>query len=146
MNVKEDSHDTAIVVETGALIEFLEDSELGKAFSANILENSRFQRFYVSPLTDTELKYVFCRRNGYQEAQRIVSDILKNFIICSESNLRHEAIRLKCNFPISIADCYSLAVGIVLEIPVCMKKEEEIDRILSELLSMVQIIFIDDYV
>jgi len=146
MNAKKKFHDTAIVIETGAMIEFLENTELGKAFSANILENSRFQRFYVSPLTDTELKYVLCRRNGYLEAKKIVSDILKNFIICSESHLRDEAIRLKCNFPISLADCYSLAVGIILEIPVCMKKEEEVNRIFSELISLVKIIFIDDYV
>ncbi len=146
MSVIEKYHDTAIVVETGAIIEFLEDSELGRAFSASILENSRFLRYYISPLTDTELKYIFCRRNGYLEAKKIVSNLLKNFIICSEDLLREEAIRLKCKFPISLADCYSIAVGIILEIPVCMKKEEEINRISSELISLVEIIFIDDYV
>lgn len=145
MNAREKSNETAIVVETGALIELLENTDLGEAFSANILENPRFLRFYISPLTDTELKYIFCRRSGFQEAIKLVSEIIKDFIICSEANLRDKAIQLKCTFPISLADCYSLAIGILLKIPICMKKEEEITQISSDLSSLVKIIFIDDY-
>lgn len=145
MSVNKDLHETSIIIDTGVLIELLENSELGKIFSKHFLENPQFERYYISPITDTELKYIFCRRSGYQEAKKIVSDLLKDFIICSESKLRDDAFRLKCNYPISLADSYSLAVAIVLNIPLCMKKEKEILNNLEKLSSEVKIMFIDDY-
>lgn len=145
MNVNKDLHETSIVIDTGVLVELLENSELGKIFSQHFLENPQFERYYISPITDTELKYIFCRRNGYQEAKKIVSDFLKDFIICPESNLRDDAFRLKCNFPISLADSYSLAVAIVLNIPLCMIKEEEIQKNIGKLSAEAKIMFIDDY-
>ena len=145
MSVNKDLLETSIIIDTGVLIELLENSELGKIFSKHFLENPQFERYYISPITDTELKYIFCRRSGYQEAKKIVSDLLKDFIICSESKLRDDAFRLKCNYPISLADSYSLAVAIVLNIPLCMKKEKEILNNLEKLSSEVKIMFIDDY-
>ena len=145
MNVNKDLHETSIVIDTGVLVELLENSDLGKIFSQHFLENPQFERYYISPITDTELKYIFCRRNYYQEAKKIVSNFLKDFIICPESNLRDDAFRLKCNFPISLADSYSLAVAIVLNIPLCMKKEEEIQKNIGKLSSEAKLIFIDDY-
>ena len=138
-------HNSAIVIDTGALIELLEDSKLGKILSEKFLQNPEIERYYISPLTDTELKYIFCRRNGYEEAKEIVNNFLKDFIICSENHLRDEAYRLKCEFPISLADSYSLAVAIILKIPLCMKKEEEIQNNLKTLSARVKLIFIDDY-
>ena len=145
MSVNKDLLETSIIIDTGVLIELLENSELGKIFSKHFLENPQFERYYISPITDTELKYIFCRRSGYQEAKKIVSDLLKDFIICSESKLRDDAFRLKCNYPISLADSYSLAVAIVLNIPLCLKKEKEILNNLEKLSSEVKIMFIDDY-
>jgi len=146
MNANKDLHETSIIIDTGVLVELLENSELGKIFYKHFLENPQFERYYISPITDIELKYIFCRRNGYQEAKKIVSDFLKDFIICSESTLRDDAFRLKCNFPISLADSYSLAVAIVLNIPLCMKKEKEILNNIEKLSSEVKIRFIDDYI
>ena len=144
MSEKKDLQETSIAVDTGILIEILEDSDLGKVFYQKVLERLQFQKIYISPLTDTELKYIFCRRNGYKDAKELVLEFLKDFIICSESKLRDEAFRLKCNFPISIADCYSLAVGKVFNIPVYMIKVKEIEKVIDKLLLMVKVIFIDD--
>jgi len=144
MSEKKDLQGASIAVDSGILIELLEDSDLGKVFYEKVLARLQFQNIYISPLTDTELKYIFCRRNGYKEAKELVLEFLKDFIICSENELRDEAFRLKCNFPISIADCYSLAVGRVFNIPVYMIKEKEIEKVLDKLLSMVKVIFIDD--
>ena len=144
MNEKKDLQEASITVDTGILIELLEDSDLGKVFYQKVLEKPQVQNIYISPLTDTELKYIFCRRNGYEEAKELVSEFLKDFIICSESKLRDEAFRLKCNLPISVADCYSLAVGRVFNIPVYMIKEKEIEKVIDKLLSMVKVIFINE--
>ena len=144
MSEKKDLQKASITVETGILIELLEDSDLGKVFYEKVLARLQFQNIYISPLTDTELKYIFCRRNGYKEAKELVLEFLKDFIICSENELRDEAFRLKCNFPISIADCYSLAVGKVFNIPIYMTKEKEIEKVIDKLLSMVKVIFVDE--
>jgi len=93
---------------------------------------------------DTELKYILCRQKGYENAIKIVSEFLKGFTIYSEEKLRDEAARLKCNFAISLADCYSLATAKLLDIPVYMKKEDEIEKVFSELSTLVKIIFIDN--
>lgn len=144
MNEKKDSQNASIAVDTGVLFEFLNDSDLGKVFYQKILINPQFQKIYVSPLTEVELKYLMCRQSSYKDAKEFISDFLKDFIIYPESELRDETFRLKCNFPISIADCYSLAVGKILNIPIYMKKEKEIDQVLDRLLSIVKIKFIDD--
>ena len=144
MSEKKDLQETSIAVDTGILIEILEDSDLGKVFYQKVLESLQFQKIYISPLTDTELKYIFCRRSGYKDAKELVLEFLKDFIICSESELRDEAFRLKCKFSISIADCYSLAVGKVFNVPVYMKQEKEIEQVINEVLSMVKVIIVDD--
>ena len=144
MSEKKNSQETSITIDTGILIEILEDSTLGKNFYEKVLAQSQLQNIYISPLTDLELKYVFCRKNDYKQAKELVSEFLKDFIICSESELRDEAFRLKCNLPISVADCYCIAVGKLFSIPVYMKREKEIEMVINQLLKIVKIIFIDD--
>ena len=51
----------SVSVDTGALIEYLENSLLGKAFSREVFENPKIKKYYIRPLVDTELKYIFCR-------------------------------------------------------------------------------------
>ncbi|TFF98069.1 MAG: type II toxin-antitoxin system VapC family toxin [Promethearchaeota archaeon] len=145
MNEKNDSLKKSIIVDTGVLIEFLENSVLGKIFSKHFLENKTYQEFYISPLTDTELKYILCRKSNHEIAKSKINKFLKDFIIFSEKELRDEAFQLKCNFSISLADCYSLAIGKLLNIPVLMKKESEIQNLYHELSKNLEIFFIDDF-
>ncbi len=93
---------------------------------------------------DTELKYILCRRKGYEEAIKIVSELLKDFTIYSEEDLRDEAAHLKCDFAISLADCYCLATAKLLDIPIYMKKEVEIEKVFNKLSPIIKIKFIDD--
>lgn len=146
MNEKKDTliDDTSIVVDTSVLMEVLDDTLMGKEFFQKVLSITQIQKFYISPLVDTELKYVLCRRKGHKNAIKITSEFLKDFTIYSEKKLRDEAAHLKCNFAISLADCYGLATAKLLKIPIYMKKENEIEKILSELSNLVKIIFIDD--
>lgn len=146
MNEKKDTliDDTSIVVDTSVLMEVLDDTLMGKEFFQKVLSITQIQKFYISPLVDTELKYILCRLKGYENAIKITSEFLKDFTIYSEKKLRDEAAHLKCNFAISLADCYGLATAKLLKIPIYMKKENEIEKILSELSNLVKIIFIDD--
>lgn len=146
MNEKKDTliDDTSIVVDTSVLMEVLDDTLMGKEFFQKVLSITQIQKFYISPLVDTELKYILCRLKGHENAIKITSEFLKDFTIYSEKKLRDEAAHLKCNFAISLADCYGLATAKLLKIPIYMKKENEIEKILSELSNLVKIIFIDD--
>lgn len=136
--------DTSIVVDTSVLMEILDETQLGENFFQKVLSITHIQEFYISPLVDTELKYILCRQKGYEDAIKITSEFLKDFTIYSEEKLRDEAAHLKCNFAISLADCYSLATAKLLDIPVYMKKEDEIEKVFSELSNLVNIKFIDN--
>lgn len=144
MNEKKNSQNNSIVVDTSVLLEFLEGTPLGKILFQKVLSDSQIQEFYIAPIVDTELKYILSRRKGYENAIKITSEFLKDFTIYSEEKLRDEAAHLKCNFAISLADCYSLATAKLLDIPIYMKKEDEIEKVFSELSTLVKINFIDN--
>ncbi|MFW9876810.1 MAG: PIN domain-containing protein [Candidatus Thorarchaeota archaeon] len=139
------SNNMGLVVDTGILVELLEDSRIGREFYKNFLENRKYEKYYVSSLTDTELKYIFCRMVGYKKAKKIIREFLKDFKIYSKSNLRDHTIHFKCEFSISLADSYTLAVTLLLKIPLCMKKEKEIQENLDELSKKVNIILFGNY-
>ena len=124
-------------------MEVLDETPLGKDFFKNIFSITRIQEFYISPLVDTELKYILCRQKGYENAIKITSEFLKDFKIYSEEKLRDEAAHLKCDFAISLADCYSLAIAKLLDIPIYMKREDEIEKVFNELSTLVKINFVD---
>ena len=142
MNEKKNSD--SIAVDTSVLVEYLENTDLGKRLFKEVFSNPEIQKFFIAPIVDTELKYIFCRRKGYEEAIKTVSEVLKDFIIYSEDLLRNEAAYLKCNYAISLADCYGLATARILDIPFYMKKEGEIEKVLDKLSSIIKIKFIDD--
>lgn len=122
---------SSIAIDTGVLVEYLEDSALGKKFKERILEDEDFEEFFISPLVYTEMLYIYCRKLGFDQAKKTVQVLLKDFIISEELQLRDEAAKLKCQYTISIADCYSIALAIKRNIPLYMKKEAEIDNALK---------------
>ncbi|MHA1328045.1 MAG: PIN domain-containing protein [Promethearchaeota archaeon] len=135
--------DDAIVVDTGILIEFFENSKIGIKFFEEFIKNKKYNRFIMSPLTDLELKYIFCRRMGIKNAIELISNFIKDFFIPSEEMLRNEAAKIKCKYPISIADSYSLAAAKILNVPLCMKREREILEHFNSLSQEIKIILIE---
>ncbi len=144
MSEKKTSRDNSIVTDTSVLIEILENTPLGNKFFQKVLSSAQFQVFYIAPIIDTELKYILCRRKGYDNAIEIISDFLKGFKRYPEEKLRNEAAHLKCDFAISLADCYSLATAKLLDIPIYMKKEIEILKVFEKLSTCIKIKFIED--
>jgi hypothetical protein len=136
----------AIVIDTSSLIEILENTKMGKIFFEIIFEKSHIKKYLLSPLVETELKYVFCRKYDFNEANNKINEFLKNFIIWKEELLRNEAAKLKCKYSISLANCYSIALAKMEDIPVYIKKEKEIEKIIKKLSIEVKINYIDDLV
>lgn len=146
LNEKKNSQFDSIVVDTSILVEYLEDTPLGKKIFKKVLSSSQIQKYFIAPIVDTELKYILCRRKGYEKAIEIISQFLKDFTIYTEEKLRDEAAFFKCNFVISLANCYSLATAKLLDVPIYMKKETEINKVVDKLLALVKIRFIEDLV
>jgi len=133
-----------IVIDTGSLIEILENTKIGEKFHEIILKDPELEQFLVSPFVATELKYILCRKFGFNEANQKINNFLKNFVIWKEEILRDRAARFKCQYLISLADCYSLALAKIQNAPLYMKKETEIENIIQKLVLEVHINFIDD--
>ncbi len=140
MNAKKSS----LVVDTGVLIEYMEGTDLGKKFKERVLMNDGFHSFFISPLTQVEILYITCRKEGFDRAKEIASEFLKNFLKSNEEDLREDAARLKCKFPIALADCYALALACRKDIPLLMKKESEIEKIINQEDLQNRIIFIEE--
>jgi hypothetical protein len=134
----------SIGIDTGVLIELLGKTPLGITFDDVILKDPKLQHFYLSPLTIMELLYLSGRKLGFTEAQYQIGEFIKPFIICDEIELRIEAAKMKMAYGISIADCYSLAIGMIKSIPIYMKRESEIEILLKNVSIPVEIYFIDD--
>ena len=134
----------SIAIDTGVLLELLSKTELGIKFENSIIKAPNIKKFYISPFVETELLYIRCRKTNFKQAKQNIKDFLHPFIMIEESEIRYKAAELKCKYSISLADCYILAVGIKKTIPVFMKREEEIEKIISPLEKEVIIYFIDD--
>lgn len=61
----------SIVIDTGVLVELLENSELGKIFSIQFLENPQFEKYYISPITDTNLNTYFVGEVGLKKQKKL---------------------------------------------------------------------------
>lgn len=131
---------SGIVLDTGVMVEILEDKQ--KTLFNHII--SGLMRAYITSLSLTELQYVMCRKLGSSEAGNVMEEFISsNLVMPLEiEGTGRIAADLKCKFPIAIADCYSLALGKQLGLPVYMRKEKEIVRVLSELKKEVEIIFV----
>ncbi|MHA1521166.1 MAG: PIN domain-containing protein [Promethearchaeota archaeon] len=134
----------SIVVDTGALLELLAKSSMGQKFKEQILEKRTSTDIFISPLTVTELLYILGRLEGFEEGKHIVQEFVEPFIIYEEKILREKAAKLKMEFGIAIADCYVIALGQLKNIPIYMKREREINKILKDRSIPADLQFIDD--
>lgn len=144
MNERISLSKNSIVIDTGVFIEYFEKTEAGIKFKKKLLMDPDIIHYHLSPLVETELKYLFCRKWGKQKGFLLVEELLMNYSIHSESDLRDEASRLKCNYSISLADCYSLAIATLNTFPIYFKKEAEILENLKSLSKEAELLFIED--
>jgi len=126
-------HVSAAAIDTGVIIKYLtlnkddpDDKEQALILEEKILESTDYQVLYISAMTRTELLYVMCRQSTWEEAKEIVELITSNFIVLREPQLEELAAEIKCKCTISLADCYTLAIGKMLQIPVYFIREKEI--------------------
>ncbi|MCE7737556.1 MAG: type II toxin-antitoxin system VapC family toxin [Candidatus Heimdallarchaeota archaeon] len=120
------SYSGPVVVDTGLFIEFFLKSELGGIFNVNILENHKINKILIHNYSITELYYILCRNFSQEIATEFVEDIKIICRIIPSEEIWREAGAFKCQYAISISDCFSLAIAKKYNIPVLFKSEKEI--------------------
>ena len=98
-------------IDTGALIELCTHSIMGDRLR-DILKNGEIIA-YTHEIALTELSYILCRKIGWENAKRAVDSLLlSGYInIYDVSNLIEETSKIKCERPIALSDCLTLALA-----------------------------------
>ncbi len=136
-----------IVFDTGALLEIVSGSDLG-AYAKELLQSGAVQGF-TNELNLGELRYLICRRASEQESEEAVNNLTKSgyFTISSVGEFISQAAKVKCNRALAFPDCFALAIGELLKIPVLFaNRESELLKEIKKKAFKTQILFLDDFV
>lgn len=135
-----------MVFDTSVLVEIVNGSEHGLRL------RPRLEAGEVTPhLTDInllELKYLICRRDGWDSATRAVETLRRTgyFDVHDVQEFREEAAKLKCERALSIVDCMTIAAGVSLGVPVVFAQHErELDAELKRKPFKVELRFLEDF-
>ena len=100
-----------LAIDTSALIELIYCDNLGQKLK-KALETDMVEA-YTTELAITELRYVLCRKFGWQQSKERVNKLLTSgyFTVEDTSQLINEAAKIKCQRDISLPDCFILALA-----------------------------------
>lgn len=100
-----------LAIDTSALIELIYCDSLGQKLK-KALETDMVEA-YTTELAITELRYVLCRKLGWQQSKERVNKLLTSgyFTVEDTSQLINEAAKIKCQRAISLPDCFILALA-----------------------------------
>lgn len=131
--------------DTGVLLEFFSGSRAGEVVYRAMRERRVFP--LITELNLVELHYVLCRKVGFEDASQKVSALVESGCIqvVETGRVSQRAARLKCERSISLADCFTIALGEEMGIPALFARREkelltELDRRPFE----VPILFLDE--
>jgi predicted nucleic acid-binding protein len=104
-----------LATDTSALIELIYCDSLGQKLK-KALETDMIEA-YTTELAITELRYVLCRKLGWQQSKERVNKLLASgcFKVENTSQLINEAAKIKCLRAISFPDCFILALAHKIE-------------------------------
>ena len=92
----------------------------------NVFHETSDKKIYGNSYLLSEIGYILCRIHGVQTSKEIVSDIQSAIINVSPDKIFRIAAEIKCHFPISLSDCFSIATGKSQKCPILFKPEEEL--------------------
>jgi predicted nucleic acid-binding protein len=100
-----------LAIDTSALIELIYCDSLGQKLK-KALETDMVEA-YTTELAITELRYVLCRKLGWQQSKERVEKLLDSgyFTVEDTSQLINEAAKIKCKRAMSLPDCFILALA-----------------------------------
>ncbi|MHA1358408.1 MAG: PIN domain-containing protein [Candidatus Helarchaeota archaeon] len=134
------------VFDGGVIIELLllgDETDLFKA----IINNN------ITPMTTSlailEAEYILCRKIGRELAFEKVDNLIDSNYIKIEllENFLRDVSIIKCNNPIAIPDCATIALATKNKIPaVFAKKEEELKKPLEIKAFEIDLFFLEDFI
>ncbi len=128
-----------VAVDTSVIVAYLstkKDTQVSKNYIAylerELFANETYQNYLITSMTKTELLYILCRMKGWDEANEYIEQLLENFLISRDYEVEDLAALIKCKFPISLSDCFTLGVGMLFKIPVFFLEEKELTENIQE--------------
>lgn len=129
-----------MVFDSGVIIDMLSGSDEGKKVEKHIEDN--LDEVIINELNVEEIKYIVCRKSNEKKAEE-VENMLKSsgyFTIFPFSRIRGEVYKIKCKYPISLADASSIATAKIFGLSVLFRREKEIEPFKAEL----NVTFVDE--
>ena len=134
------------VFDGGVIIELLLSGDETDLFKAIINNN-------ITPMTTSlailEAEYILCRKIGSELAFEKVDNLVDSDFIKIEllENFLRDVSMIKCNNPIAIPDCATIALATKNKIPaVFAKKEEELKKPLEIKAFEIDLFFLEDFI
>ncbi len=118
------------VFETGVWILYLskEDVKIVKILNENVFSIENNFQIFGNQIMLSEIYYILCRTLGMKKSKGILHHIQRMISIIDSQSIFLLAGMLKCKFPISLADCYSISTGIIRDCPIVFKEEHELNH------------------
>ena len=141
------SIDSAIVIDTGIIIEYLVGDN-AESINDLIFQNDYITTIYVSSLSLIEVYYIVRRKSSKAQTKNILERLQKLVSIFSLNSIITITGEIKVSTAFSLADSVNIGFAEHLQIPVVFKKESEIEKLLSKDLKnqfIKRIVFIDDF-
>ena len=134
-----------LAIDASALIELIYCEAPGQKLK-KALENDLVEA-WTTELAIAELKYVLCRKIGWQESSERINKLFDSgyFQIEDTLTLTNEASQTKCKRAISLPDCFTLALAHkIAGKALFAKKEQDLTTEIKRKPFEVDIIFLDD--
>ncbi|MHA1519407.1 MAG: PIN domain-containing protein [Promethearchaeota archaeon] len=118
------------VFDSGVLLAYLqnENEKFTQVMDELVFSEKSNKVVFCHQLTLTELFYIHCRKHGVEKATILINDMKSMYEILKIDSLQFIAGKLKCQYPIALSDCFSIASGIEKNIPVLFLNEQELTK------------------
>ncbi|MHA1721207.1 MAG: PIN domain-containing protein [Promethearchaeota archaeon] len=118
------------VLDTSIWISYFEKegSDLTKILKENLFYENSEKLIYGNSYILSEIGYILCRLHGTKVSKETLSFIESAIIRVNSDKIFRIAAEIKCHFPISLSDCFSIATGKYQKCPILFKMEEELSE------------------
>lgn len=128
--MKSKKHET-VILDAGVLIALALGEESANALSERIVKADA--NFVCTELALCELSYILCRKLKWKKAWEKVTSLVKSSAVnvIPSTFLWMNAAKIKCDAPIALPDCFTLAAGQITggEILFARKEKELLDAV-----------------
>jgi uncharacterized protein len=134
-----------IVFDTGVFLEIANRSDNG-GHAKELLESGKVRAF-ANEINIAELTYLICRKVGKEKSEQAIKDLLESGYISVSSFAEHaqNAADMKCERSLAFSDCFVLAMGEAMKIPVLFaSRERELMKEISKEPFKTSILFLPD--